>query len=77
MELKGVELRDQYRSKECGRGEYKVLCKGAAILFPSHVYLTEMAAQHQVPSFELSYTTAQEYGLQDLSPQSYAALIER
>ncbi|KAL5481336.1 hypothetical protein EMCRGX_G021473 [Ephydatia muelleri] len=37
----------------------------------------EMAALKQVPSFELSYTTALEYGLQDLSPQSYAALIER
>ena len=37
----------------------------------------EMAALKQVPSFELSYTTALEYGLEDLTPHSYAALIER
>ena len=29
------------------------------------------------PHFELSYSTKDEYGLQDLTPQSWADLVER
>jgi len=42
--------------------------------FPDH---PELASQNITPEFELVYNTAEEYGLKDLSPQSYADLVER
>ena len=52
-------------------------CINSGIVYYPFPDTLELASQNITPEFELVYKATEEYGLKDLSPNSYADLVER
>ena len=52
-------------------------CVNSGIVYYPSPDTLELASQNITPEFELVYKATEEYGLKDLSPNSYADLVER